>query len=112
MDLLTILASVGSGGLTGLLGSGITAYSSYKNKQLDLSHRENMREYDLQALDKEIERDIHITEVEATTTREVSSDDLMEASIKAAKLDSKDAQDNWLWILIEGWRRLRQTYIG
>lgn len=105
MDLMTIISTIGSGGLTGVIGSGITAYSEYKNKQMDLDHIASMKRLDLEALDKEIARDVRISETEAETERWKSQDDLMEASYLSAELDTRNAGSNWFWVLIEGWRR-------
>jgi hypothetical protein len=53
MDLMNILTSGGLGALTGILGSGVTAYVSYKNKKLDLEDRRDERAHRLKEMNTE-----------------------------------------------------------
>lgn len=49
------------GGLTGLLGNGLTAFFKYKNIKLEHAHNEKMVELEINAMTKEAEIQIQIT---------------------------------------------------
>lgn len=53
MDIGNLLSGGLLGSLTGLLGSGVTAYVAYKNKKLDIEDRQNERAHRLNEMDKE-----------------------------------------------------------
>jgi hypothetical protein len=59
-----ILGSIGLGGITGLLGSALTAYISYKNQKLAFEHDERMARIDQETIKLETQAKIEITETE------------------------------------------------
>ena len=69
MSLLGTLGSIFSGGLTGLIGVGIKAYTRYKMKQLEYQHQEAMHQYTMEEmrLEKEIAIAIKDKEIEEKT---------------------------------------------
>lgn len=52
--MLDILGSLISGPIIGLVGSGISAFVNYKNRQLDLQENREKRDHELQLYDKQV----------------------------------------------------------
>ena len=69
MGLLGAIGSIFSGGLTGLIGVGIKAYSQYKMRQLEYKHEEALHKYTMEQLklEKEIALAIKDKEIEEKT---------------------------------------------
>ena len=80
MDLTSILGTIFSGGVTGIIGSISSAIANYKLKKLEYQHRERMEEISIQQMKLETERDIKISELEIEReTREAISQERMES---------------------------------
>ena len=54
--MLETLLSVGSGGLFGLIGAGVTKFMAYKDKKLTFAHEKSMAAEDRQTMAAETER--------------------------------------------------------
>jgi len=88
------LGAIMSGGLTGIVGSAITAFSEIKKQKMLFQHEEKMEELSIQALKMETEANLKLVEVEtegkitiadATTLAESYKADMATYSQEAQK---------------------------
>lgn len=88
MSLGDAIGAIMSGGLTGLVGSAITAFSEIKKQKMLLAHEEKMEELSIQAMKLEAEANLKIVEVETE-----------------GKISEADAK-----ALVESYKSDRETY--
>ena len=85
MDIISILGSVVSGGITGVLGSAITSVMAYKTKQLDYKHDLDMEVATRDTMKEEWAQRTKIAEVEGQTQITVADMNTLAASLAADK---------------------------
>lgn len=100
MDLISGIASIFTGGLTGLIGAGITKFMEYKNKQLDYAHEVAMRQKDMELLDREIAGRVRVAEVEGASAEVVSANEALASSYGQDRATyAKDSNSAWFVIV-------------
>ena len=107
------LASV-FGGLTGVLGSWLTARQERKILEMELLDKADARAHAALMVDKELdgmrmeaEKDITLANIDSVTRMDLSADNLMKSSHTMAEGDIGDtANEGWILRSIEGARRL------
>jgi hypothetical protein len=65
MAIAEIIGSIFSGGVTGLIGAGITAFVEFKKQKLMFEHEVKMEELNQKTMQMEIEGSIRVAETEA-----------------------------------------------
>lgn len=85
MILTEAISAILSGGVTGLIGSAITAYSEIKKQKLQFQHDEKMEELSLQMTKLETEAQFKIVEVETAGKVDVADADALAKSYEADK---------------------------
>ena len=80
MNLVNALGAIFGGGLTGLIGSAVTAFTEIKKQKMQYEHEEKMQEFAMQTLKLETEAQLKIVEVETTGKIEVADADVFKAS--------------------------------
>jgi hypothetical protein len=92
----SILGSVMSGGITGLIGTGLTALAEYKEKKLAFSHEERMVELEQQTIKIEAEAAVQKTTAEYEGKVEVADSEAFAESFSADKATyMTNYKDNW-----------------
>ncbi|MBT8338740.1 MAG: hypothetical protein HKP58_09640 [Desulfatitalea sp.] len=90
------LASAGLGGITGLLGTGISAFMDYKKQKIQNEHEQKMHALELQMMTKEAELAIRKTDAEADAqvrqTAAVTEQKVAEQEAEAFKLSAAQAE--------------------
>lgn len=70
--ILSTVGAIASGGLTGLIGTTITAFSEYKTKLSAHAHEEKMTELNMQMAKLEAETKLSIAQTESDATKDVA----------------------------------------
>jgi hypothetical protein len=116
VSILDSLLSVASGGITGLIGTAVQGYYTYKSKQLDIqleqskfSHELEQRKLDAVIMEKEYAARTQIADI--TATAEV---DKADAAALAASYATEPQQyseksllthaQNWILVLLDAFR--------
>lgn len=88
MAVIDVISSVLSGGITGVLGAGITRFADYKNKQLDLqasrekfSHEVEMRKADAEIMAQEWAARTKVADIEATAKMEAADTEAFKTAL-------------------------------
>ncbi len=99
--LLAAVGTIASGGITGLAGAGITAFTEYKNKQAAFMHQERMAELDQQTLKLELENKTQIAATEADAVKDVAASKAFAKSYQAdiAQYATGRKAANSLWFI-------------
>jgi len=91
-----IIGSVMSGGITGLIGTGLTAYTEYKKQKLLFSHEEKMTELEQQTIKIESEAAIQRTTAEYEGKTEMENVKAFGESFSSDKATFMTSdRDNW-----------------
>jgi len=85
MDVLSLLGSVVSGGVTGVLGSAISAVISYKTQALEYRHELEMEQAARETMKEEWAQRTKIAEIEGETQKDVAATQAFQASIMSDK---------------------------
>lgn len=78
-----VLGSIGLGSITGLFGTAITAYITYKNQKLAFEHVERMARIDQETIKLETQAKIEITETEYKGKTDVAESEAFGKSYSA-----------------------------
>lgn len=81
MDILGILGSVVSGGVTGVLGSAISGIFNYKNKQLEYKHELEMEVAARETMKEEWAQRTKVAEIEGATQSDLAAQESYQASM-------------------------------
>jgi hypothetical protein len=68
------------GGITGLIGSALTAIFNYKTKKIEFAHQVSLKELDIQLAEKEHEFALQQTSIEAEAVVEKAAEATLQAS--------------------------------
>jgi hypothetical protein len=82
---MSIIGSVVSGGITGVLGSAITGFMDYKNKQMQFKHEFDMEVAARATMEAEWAQRTKVAEIEGATQVAVAETQAFQASITADK---------------------------
>ena len=85
MDILGLLGSVVSGGVTGVLGSALTGVIEYKNKQLQFKHDLEMEKAARETMEAEWAQRTKVAQIEGDTQKDVAASQAFQTSILADK---------------------------
>jgi len=83
--LVELAANIFSGGITGLIGAGITAFVEFKKQKLMFDHEVKMTELDQITMKMEIEGTLRVAEVEAEAAVNVADSQALAQSYEADK---------------------------
>jgi hypothetical protein len=106
MDLLSIVGSVVSGGVTGILGSAITGVMDYKNKQLQYKHELDMEQAARATMEAEWAQRAKVAEIEGQTKVETAELEAFSESIRSDKATYSDGiafdkiRGGWFYALL------------
>ena len=100
--LLAAMGTIASGGLTGLLGASITAFTKFKSKQAAYQHTERMAELSQQTLKLELENTANIARTQADADKDVAASKVFAKSFSAdvAKYATGDQVSNSPWFIV------------
>jgi len=76
------------GGVTGLLGNAITAFTNYKSTKMDNEHKEKMVELETKAMQEEAKMQIAIKQTEIAGAIELADTNAYTESIKSANVST------------------------
>jgi hypothetical protein len=77
------IGSILGGGITGLVGAGLTAYTEIKKQESLFKHDENMAELDQAMTKLEIQGRLKIAETESQALQEIATSDVLQKSFEA-----------------------------
>jgi len=80
-----VLGSIGLGGVTGLIGSAMTAYVNYKNQKLAFAHEENMVRIEQETIKLEAQTKIEIAETEYAGKKDIAESEAFGKSFATDK---------------------------
>jgi hypothetical protein len=83
MAIAEIIGSIFSGGVTGLIGAGITAFVEFKKQKLMFEHEVKMEELNQKTMQMEIEGQLRIAETEAEAAINVADAETLAKSYDA-----------------------------
>jgi len=85
VDITSILGTIFSGGITGIIGSAISAFSSYKLKRMEYDHVEKMFELNTLQIQAQTDRDIKISQLTIEQIEASSASIIKQESYKQDK---------------------------
>lgn len=106
MDIMSVLGSVVSGGVTGVLGSAITGIMAYKTKKLDYEHELAMEQAARETMKEEWAQRTKVAEIEAGAKVETAELEAFGESIKADRATYSDGiafeklRGGWIYALL------------
>ncbi len=106
MDLLNVVGSVVSGGVTGVIGSAITGVMDYKNKQLQYKHELDMERAARETMEAEWAQRAKVAEIEGQTKVETAELEAFSESIRSDKATYSSGiafdklKGGWLYALL------------
>lgn len=106
MAIAELLSNVLSGGVTGLIGAGITRLAEYKTKKLEFEHEGHMKELDLKIMAEEWAHRTQIASVEADAKIEAGDIEAFKASFNEPELYSGKVAtltrwQSWVLVLLD-----------
>ena len=99
--LLSAVGAIAGGGITGLIGTGITAFTEYKTKMASFHHKERVMELDMQMSKLEAEAKFRIAETEADAAKDVADTKAFSSSHAAdvARYATGSTAANSVWFI-------------
>lgn len=102
MDILgSALGAIFGGGATGLFGSFMSGWLELKKQKLQNEHESQMAEHELAVMDKETERQVSISRIEADAQIQVADAQLMSASYDADQLRYSKPGNSWMMQFVD-----------
>ena len=97
------LSSIIGGGITGLVGAGLTAWTEYKKQESLFTHEEKMAELDQAMTKLELQGRLRIAETESQAHQEVAASKALQTSYMADKaqyaVGRKASNSQWfVWV--------------
>ena len=71
--ILSAVGAIAGGGVTGLVGAGITSFTEYKTKMASFAHEQKMTDLNIQMAQLDAESKFKMAESEAETAKEVAA---------------------------------------
>ena len=110
MALVDLISGVLSGGVTGLLGAGISRWAEFKTKKLEFGHEARMKDIDLKIMAEEWSHRTQVASIEAGAKMEISADEAFAKSSNEPQRYSDEVRpttaQGWVLVLIDAIRAL------
>lgn len=105
-SLLGSIGSIFSGGLVGLIGSGITAWSDYKKQKLMFEHDEKMAQLEMDRDEQKYNFEMRKVQAEVEGEKEVAREESLQASHNSDKATYSNVSQNWVFFIVDAIRGL------